>query len=153
LQRQGLASAGFTTDLVAVNNFPKLAVISAALAGLLGASSAAAQETIRTGPEGAPPAAEAPAALGDPEQSPEAIGAWARGVLSGAPSAEAARAAAPAKGCQPPPDRKPHGEVWGAVGTHGYRSYGGVVTQPIGDCGEVTLAIGRTEGGFTARRR
>jgi hypothetical protein len=39
------------------------------------------------------------------------------------------------------PDRKPHGEVFAGVGTHGYREVGGVVCVPVGDNGSVTLAI------------
>ncbi|HEV2366242.1 MAG TPA: hypothetical protein VGS12_18840 [Caulobacteraceae bacterium] len=39
------------------------------------------------------------------------------------------------------PDRKPHGEVFGGVGTHGYREAGGVVCQPLGDHAAVTIAI------------
>ena len=39
------------------------------------------------------------------------------------------------------PDRKPHGEVWAGVGTHGYREAGGVVCQPLGDHAAVTIAV------------
>ena len=39
------------------------------------------------------------------------------------------------------PDRKPHGEVFGGSGTHGYREAGGVVCVPIGDHASVTVAV------------
>ncbi|HEY2179386.1 MAG TPA: hypothetical protein VGH15_12465 [Caulobacteraceae bacterium] len=44
-------------------------------------------------------------------------------------------------GSPPKPDKTPHGEVWGAVGTHGYREAGGEVCIPLGDNGRVTLAV------------
>ena len=47
----------------------------------------------------------------------------------------------------PPPDKKPHGEVWGGVGTHGYRDVGGVVCIPVGDHSAVTLAVDSTRWG------
>lgn len=126
-------------------------LIAALAAALLSASAAAAQEVIRTGPEGAPPAPAAPP--GTDDQSPEAIGAWARGVLAGqsAAPADPARAARPSR-CAAPPDRKPHGAVWGGVGTGGYREVGGVVTQPIGDCSSVTVAIDHVQADYGRRR-
>lgn len=39
------------------------------------------------------------------------------------------------------PDKTPHGEVWAGVGTHGYRQVGGAVCVPVGDHGQVTLAV------------
>jgi hypothetical protein len=52
---------------------------------------------------------------------------------------------------QPTPvrDHKVHGEVSVGVGTKGYREVGGVVTGPIGDDGQVTIAIdaGQIGGG------
>ena len=44
-------------------------------------------------------------------------------------------------GLPPPPDKSPHGSVWGAVGDHGYREVGGVVCIPVGDRSSVTLAV------------
>jgi hypothetical protein len=38
-------------------------------------------------------------------------------------------------------DHKVHGEVSVGVGTNGYRDVGGVVTGPIGDDGQATIAI------------
>jgi hypothetical protein len=123
------------------------------------ASAAAAQEVVQSGETGAPPSAHAPnappAQVGDPDQSPEAIGAWARGVMAGRPSSDPELAAAPGAKpprCQPPPDKKPHGEVWAGAGTGGYREAGGVVTMPVGDCGQVTLAIDKTEFAGPHRR-
>lgn len=116
------------------------------LAAVCAASVARADEPIATGAAGPPPAAEAPPPLRS-QDSPEAIGDWARGVMAGAPSAEAAAAgpAGQASAC-PPKDGKPHGEVWAGVGTGGYREVGGVVTQPVGDCGSVTVGVSRAEG-------
>jgi len=115
---------------------PLLAVAAALVAG----SAASAQEVVRTGPDGAPPA---PAV--DPGQPPQAIdGGQSHGPLVG-PWLDAAPAPAAALGqaarCAPPPDRKPHGEVWAGIGTGGYREAGAVVTKPLGDCGSVTVAI------------
>ena len=98
--------------------------------------SARAEEAIRTGPD---PIAAAAAAI-------EAI------PPSAAPEPEHREAMEdderPTPGrCAAPEDRKPHGMVWGAVGTGGYREVGGVATQPIGRCGSVTVMINRTEGG------
>lgn len=39
------------------------------------------------------------------------------------------------------PDRKPHGFISAGVGTHGYREVAGAVTLPIGETGQVTIAI------------
>jgi hypothetical protein len=50
-------------------------------------------------------------------------------------------------GSVPPPDRSPHGSVWGGVGTHGYRNIGGVVCIPVGDHSRVTLAVDSTQWG------
>jgi hypothetical protein len=38
-------------------------------------------------------------------------------------------------------DHKVHGEMSVGVGTNGYREVGGVVTGPIGDTGQATIAI------------
>lgn len=128
---------------------PLLAVLGASFAL---AGQAWAQEVIAAGPTGAPPAAETSI---DADNSPEAIRAWGRRVLAGEPAADAKPAqgaAGMASGCPPAPDHKPHGAVWGAVGTGGYREVGGVVTQPIGDCGQVSVAIDKVEGRFGPRR-
>lgn len=70
-------------------------------------------------------------------------------MLDGRPAEETTAALNPR--C-PVSDGKPHGEVWAGVGTRGYRTVGGVVTQPIGDCGSVTVGVSRTEGDFGRRR-
>lgn len=129
-----------------------LAVLGAALALGGGAS---AQEVIAAGPKGAPPAATTEV-TSEADNSPEAIGAWGRRILAGEPAAADAKAApngpGKASGCAPPPDHRPHGEVWAGIGTGGYREVGGVVTQPIGDCGQVSVAIDKVEGRFGPRR-
>ena len=38
-------------------------------------------------------------------------------------------------------DKKPHGVVYGGIGTRGYRQVGGVVCQPLGDKGAITVAV------------
>ena len=48
-------------------------------------------------------------------------------------------------------DRKVHGAVSVAVGTSGYREVSGVVTGPVGDNGQATIAI--DAGTFNGRRR
>lgn len=133
---------------------PVPAVVVALAAALLAPSAVRAQETIATGPEGAPPAAEAPTRpLAEDPQSPEAIGRWARDVIAGRPAEDAQKVAEAKRGCTPPDDRKPHGEVWAGVGTGGYREVGGVVTQPIGQCGSVTIAVDKMENDNYRRRR
>jgi hypothetical protein len=136
---------------------PRLA-IALALASLAAAPAARAQETIEAGPKGEPPAAEAvprpsPAAPARDRESDEAIGRWARGVLAGAPSAGEPGEAASRPGCAPPADRRPHGQVWAGIGTGGYREAGAVVTKPLGDCGQVTIAVDKLEMGAPRRRR
>jgi hypothetical protein len=123
-------------------------------AGLAGAAPAGAQEAISTN-SGAGPAAEAPAPpLASPDRDQrQANGDWARRVMAGQPSADDRDADAAAKGCQRNPDRAPHGEVWAGVGTGGYNTVGAVVTQPIGDCAQATVAVSRTEGGRVPRGR
>jgi hypothetical protein len=114
--------------------------------GAFAGSAACADEIVKTGVEGAPPVAQIPPAqIGDPN-APEAIGAWARGVMAGERAAPDESPTAPSR-CAANADGKAHGEVWAGVGTHGYREVGGVVTQPIGACSQVTIAVDRTEGG------
>lgn len=52
-----------------------------------------------------------------------------------------------------PPDGKAHGEVWGGVGTHGYRDAGGAVTIPTGKCSSVSIAVDRVQGDLGGWRR
>lgn len=107
----------------------------------LPASAAQAEEAIRTGPDSIPAAAAAIEALpSDTPAPPTRLEA-----TDDEPTPESGR-------CDAPPDRKPHGMVWGAVGTGGYREAGAVVTQPIGRCASVTVMINRTDGGGYDRR-
>ncbi|WP_334163358.1 hypothetical protein [Phenylobacterium sp.] len=129
-----------------------------ALAGLALAfgPAAAAEEAMATAGASAspPPAAETPPAAPGPtaaeDRAAREIGDWARGVLDGRPSEEIA--AAGASRC-PASDGRPHGQVWAGIGTRGYRTVGGVVTQPLGDCGQVTVGVSHTESDFGRRRR
>ncbi|HET6970562.1 MAG TPA: hypothetical protein VFH92_05500 [Phenylobacterium sp.] len=133
-----------------------------ACCALLAASTAGAQEIVRAGAEGSPPAAAdvpaAPTTDADQAAHDRAIGEWAQRVLSGAPAAaeDGGKQPMPAKAAcaaDPASDGKPHGEVWAGVGTRGYREVGGVVTQPLGKCGSLTIAVDRTEGNFGRRGR
>jgi hypothetical protein len=120
-----------------------LPLAGVALALLLPAASATAEEPVATAR--AEPAAQPARADADAQ----AVGDWAREVMAGEPAQDAkAQPACPTATS----DRAPHGEVWGAVGSHGYREVGGVVTQPLGKCASVTLAVSRSEGGGWAPR-
>ena len=131
-----------------------------ACCALLATTGARAQEIVRTGAEGSPPAAVEPVAAAPVADRSEAakdkaIGDWAQRVLAGAPSIDDDARPQPAKGCAglPANDGKPHGEVWAGVGNHGYREIGGVVTQPLGQCGSLTVAVDKTDGNFGRRGR
>lgn len=126
-----------------------LGFLATALALLAGA--AAAQELpIATARGGYPtPEATALAALADGE-TPAEIGAWAQRVVDGKSTAEPQEAPA-SRPCALAGDGKAHGEMWAGLGTGGYRSIGGVVTQPLGPCARATVAISRTEGRGWAR--
>jgi hypothetical protein len=118
---------------------------SAALifAALAVAAPAAASEAVTTADRSAAaPAAADVAALppGDEAPPPDAEGA-----------ADDASRGAHAR-CEAPPDRKPHGEVWAGVGTGGYRAIGGVVSQPIGKCGQLTIGGSYSRGAGYWRR-
>ena len=129
---------------------PILALCALALAAA--GPAARAEPPIATGDGGAPPVAQVPPRpLGYDDRSPEAIGAWARGVMADAASPGAAQPGQPAgaRTCVPAsPDGKPHGEVWAGAGTHGYREAGGVVTEPLGQCGQLTIGISTSGGRF-----
>ncbi|HEY8571914.1 hypothetical protein [Phenylobacterium sp.] len=130
------------------------ALSAAGLAVLLLAAPALAQEAIATASAEPPPGAEAPpVAVREDPSSPEAIGRWAQGVLAGAPAESSRTDAAPSGRCAPPADRKPHGSVWAGIGSGGYRNIGVEVTEPVGDCGQVTIAIDKTEMDVRERRR
>jgi hypothetical protein len=138
----------------------RLPLAAAALVLACGSASASEAPMSTAGAAGAPPqAAPAPiaqTAAATPAEDRQAreIGDWAQGVLAGRPAEPSPEeiAAAGAGRC-PPSDGKPHGQVWGGIGTRGYREIGGVVTQRIGDCGSVTVGVSHTEGEFGRRRR
>ncbi len=137
-------------------------VLALALTAL--ATGALAQEAIATRPADSPSpqASAAPvASLDQPTQNQDDAAAWARRVLARAngqlpPTDERAEAGQLAGdgqgGCVRNPDRSPHGEVSAAVGSRGYRGVSGVVTQPIGDCGQITIGISSQQGGGYGRR-
>jgi len=126
--------------------------LTLACIALIWTSAASADEAIKTGTNEAPPAAPVQtAAIPQSDPSAQAIGDWAQGVMAGAPSPEEPKP--DAQRCEASPDKKPHGAVWGGVGTGGYRNVGGVVTQPVGKCGSVTVMIDHTEGNYGRRYR
>ncbi len=150
---QVLPYAGIT-----VKPMKRTALLALALTAV--ASAALAQEAIatRSTDNAAPPPAAPVASLDEPTQNQAQAAEWARQVLARAngqlpPTDERAvelaeAGQAPGKtGCVRNPDRSPHGEVSVAVGSRGYREASGVVTQPIGDCGQITIGIGTSRGG------
>jgi len=44
-------------------------------------------------------------------------------------------------------DGRTHGEVNVAVGSHGYTSYGGMISTPLGENGRITLRYQESDGG------
>lgn len=50
-------------------------------------------------------------------------------------------------------ETKPHGEVEAGGGADGYRRIAGVVCQPIGQTGAVTVGVSQTQGGRGYGRR
>lgn len=130
-----------------------------ACCALLAATGARAQEIVRAGAEGSPPdagpVAAAPIADRSEAAKDKAIGDWAQRVLAGAPSADEEAKPQAAQGCAalPANDGKPHGEVWAGIGNHGYREVGGVVTQPLGKCGSLTVAVDKMDSNFGRRGR
>ena len=123
--------------------------ISLAVLALLIPFGAEAQEAISTASSSdtGPPAASAPAGQASGEEDP---GDWARRVMAGKPAPDEPKPGA--EGCAIATDGRPHGEVWGGIGTRGYREIGGVVTQAIGKCSSVTIAVSKTEGPSMGRR-
>ena len=126
--------------------FPILLVAVAVAVNATASIARSDEPLVTTSGAGAPPAAAAPVQRLEDDQSPEAIGAWARGVMANsdvrtARTADGGQAARPS-GCAPAsPDGKPHGEVWAGAGTGGYREAGGVVTEPLGHCGSLTIGV------------
>ncbi|MDO8408760.1 MAG: hypothetical protein Q7S93_01665 [Phenylobacterium sp.] len=134
----------------------KPAALAAALLVAAFAGPALAEEgPIATGRADSPPPVTASAApIGQAQESvlrAEAPGDWARRVMAGEPAPEEVAQAQQGR-CPTRVDKRPHGEVWGSVGTGGYREVGGVVTQPIGDCATVTIGMSRSEGRFAGPR-
>lgn len=138
----------------------RIAALSFALAAAM-TGAALAQEAIATRPADnpAPPAAAPVADLEQPTTDQDQAAEWARRVLARAngqlpPTDERAEELAAAgwtdedvkRGCVRNPDRSPHGSMSVAVGSRGYRGVSGVVTQPIGDCGQLTIGIGTSRG-------
>lgn len=114
-----------------------------------GVTSAVAEEIVKTGDAGAPVAAVAPgmAVLGQPTGNAGAVGAWADNILNGGPATPDADAPKPPSACEAVVgDGKTHGEVSAGIGTRGYREVGGVVSQPVGRCGRVTVMVNQVDG-------
>jgi len=98
-----------------------------------GATQAAPPASAAT--EGAPPLSAAPARRADADAAPP--------PADGQPGCRDGEAV----------DHRPHGEVWGGVGTHGYRNVGAAAAAPVGKCSSVSIAVDRVEGGFGGWRR
>lgn len=118
-----------------------------AIALLIAGGAVASDHPITTAgaSQATPPSSVAPAAVAALPAAPVQItepdaGPAAAESRPGCAAAEAA-------------ERQPHGEVWGGVGTHGYRDAGGAVTLPTGKCSSVSIAVDRMEGGFIGWRR
>ncbi len=133
--------------------------LAAALSVAAFAGAALAEDgPIATGRAGDPPTAQAQAQAApispglEPTLRTEAPGDWARRVMAGEPAPEEIAEAQQGR-CPTRVDNKPHGQVWGSVGTGGYREIGGVVTQPLGDFATVTIGMSRTEEGRFAGPR
>jgi hypothetical protein len=108
------------------------------------ASVAWAQEAIPTAANapggGAPPTANGgPISLGDKSSHFDDRGPVPIGPC-GAPYKQTADG-------QLKQDKDPHGEVWGGVGTHGYREAGGAVCIPLGQNAQVSIAVDTTHWG------
>lgn len=117
----------------------------AVISALAAASGAWAEEAIPTANNtagAAPTETKAPASLGD-----QAVIAPEDDIIRIGPCGAVQRASDPG-----PIDKKAHGEVDVAVGTRGYRHVGGVVCEPIGDSGSVTVAIDYSEWNRSGRR-
>jgi hypothetical protein len=114
-------------------------------------SSAWAQEAVEPAPDSVPVSADSlETAAGD--ESVQADDGWVDHVA--ARDGEERELDAPRSSrCAPHHDGERHGQVWAEVGTGGYRSAGAVVTQPLGDCGTLTVGVSKTEGGGLWRRR
>jgi hypothetical protein len=119
-------------------------VLSGILAAMLISGSAAASELVTTAGAAGTPAVQAAGADAPP-----------LGVSRVAHSTVDDRTQAPPSptSCSPITDGKVHGEVWGGVGTHGYRDVGMAMTGPLGKCGAVSIAVSRTEGAWGRRGR
>jgi hypothetical protein len=110
-------------------------VIAAALIASFGARAQEAIPTAANAPGGgAPPAPSGgPISLADKSSHYDDRGPVPIGPC-GAPYKQTADG-------QLKQDKSPHGEVFGGVGTHGYREAGGVVCVPLGQNGQVSVAV------------
>ena len=128
--------------------------MSLALAAALAAGAAAAHDDgpmATAGASGAPPTVsmretpaerQSPAASSRPLSTAEQIDAFIKGSPAAGPSPEemAGMDAALA------PERKVHGSVEVGVGTHGYRHGRVEAHYPLGETGQVSVAVGATRG-------
>ena len=137
--------------------------IAALIVSLAASATAGAQEVIRNDSARADPAPAAAVDAQAGQTDAEANGAWAQAILDKAAESRAgvksAAAQASADGTAKPaacvrnPDRAPHGEASVSAGTGGYRDYSVVVTQPVGDCGQVTVGFEQGQAGYGRGRR
>ena len=129
---------------------------------LCGAATAAlAQAPMATQPSINPPQlgpTRDVATLDQPTDSMVEAARWGREVLARAngqqpttdgPNIE--QASDTPKGCVRNPDRSVHGAVSVDVGTGGYRHADIFATAPAGDCGQISVGISKSEGGYRRR--
>jgi len=117
-------------------------------------STAPAPDTVQSAQASAVPVTR----LDEPTQSQIEAAQWGRDVLARArgdlPPSDDRRAALDpglqpgARGCVRNPDRSPHGSAGVAVGSGGYRAADIFVTQPVGDCGQISVGISTSRSGF-----
>ncbi len=105
-------------------------------AALLACAAARAQEAISTA-AGGPPAGAPAAPPSAPITLPDRLDRGDEGPPRMGPCGPTSEDA----------DAKPHGEVWAAAGTRGYRDIGGVLCQPLGKTSALTIAVDRAQIG------
>jgi hypothetical protein len=137
------------------------AALACAAAQMAFAPAASAQDAISTRPAQEPSQASVAAAMPDAgapvderaTASQVDAARWGHEVLDRAagklpPSDDRLAQAGPGagKGCVRNPDRAPHGSVGVSAGSGGYRGADVFMTQPVGDCGQISIGISSARG-------
>jgi hypothetical protein len=112
-------------------------VLGLSLVSVTGARAQEAIPTAANAPDGGAPSAAAsgpgPILLSDRHSDFDDRGPIVIGPCGGV--------AKSVDGGPPKPDKSPHGEVWGGIGTHGYREAGGAVCIPVGQSSAINIAV------------